>query len=134
MRGPTIEIRHVARGNTRVPFEKIARELLPERYLLSLVLCGDVLSRRMNRTYRKKDYAPNVLSFPLEKYEGEIFINLRKAEREARSFRITPSQRVSHLFVHGCLHLLGFKHGKNMERLEERTLRKFGLKPLSPTT
>ena len=133
MRGPTIEIRHVARGNTRVPFEKIARELLPERYELSLVLCGDALSRRMNRTYRKKDYAPNVLSFPLEKYEGEIFINLRKAEREARALGIPSRERVAHLFAHGCLHLLGFKHGESMERLERRALRKSGFKALSPT-
>ena len=134
MQGPTIGVRHVARGNARVPFKEIAGALLPERYELSLVLCGDALSRRMNRDYRKKDYVPNVLSFPIEKYEGEIFINIRKAEREARSFGLRKEDRMAHLFAHGCLHLLGMKHGERMERLETRTLKKFGFRTISPTT
>jgi len=134
MRGLTIGVRHVARGNARVPFKEIAGALLPERYELSLVLCGDALSRRMNRDYRKKDYVPNVLSFPIEKYEGEIFINIRKAEREARAFGLRKEDRMAHLFAHGCLHLLGMKHGKRMERLEKRTLKRFGFRTISPTT
>jgi len=88
----------------------------------------------MNRAYRKKDYVPNVLSFPIEKYEGEIFLNLRKAEREARSFGLRKEDRIAHLFAHGCLHLLGMKHGERMERLEKRTLKKFGFRTISPTT
>ena len=139
MQGPTIGVRHVARGNARVPFKEIAGALLPERYELSLVLCGDALSRRMNRDYRpgrggKKDYVPNVLSFPIEKYEGEIFLNIRKAEREARSFGLRKEDRIAHLFAHGCLHLLGMKHGERMERLEKRTLKRFGFRTISPTT
>ena len=134
MQGPTIGVQHVARGNARVPFKEIAGALLPERYELSLVLCGDALSRRMNRDYRKKDYVPNVLSFPIEKYEGEIFINIRKAEREARSFGLRKEDRIAHLFAHGCLHLLGMKHGERMERLETRTLKKCGFRTISPTT
>src|SRR3989338_5485677 len=72
----------------RIPYEKLARDVLGSRYELSLVLCGDTLARRMNKTYRlpalklrragKKTYAPNVLSFPLARSEGEIFLNIRK--------------------------------------------------------
>ena len=133
MQGVTLDIRKMTRGAPpRVPFKEMAQELLPERFQLSLVLCGDTLSRRINRTYRppagasKKKYAPNVLSFPLGEYEGEIFLNVQKAGKEAREFGISTRDRVAHLFVHGCLHLLGVKHGIHMERREKQTLKKFG--------
>ncbi|MDO8561682.1 MAG: rRNA maturation RNase YbeY, partial [bacterium] len=109
-----------------IPFEKMAREILGRNYVLSLVLSGDALARRMNRTYRKKDYTPNVLSFPLLKNDGEIFLNVRKAEREARALGIPKRQRIAHLFMHGCLHLAGLPHGKKMDNSEKRILSKFG--------
>jgi len=110
----------------RIPFADIARDILSERYILSLVVCGDTLARRINRAYRKKDYSPNVLSFPLGEYEGEIFLNVRKAEREARAAGISTRERIALLFVHGCLHLRGLQHGAEMEKLEESTLKKSG--------
>jgi len=112
----------------RVPFEKIARTVLGGKYELSLVICGDLLARRMNREYRKKTYKPNVLSFPLSKTEGEIFLNIRKAEREARRFGVSAQARLALLFVHGCFHLKGLRHGRIMERHEARILRRFGYK------
>ena len=122
----SVEIRSTVRvACPHISFEKIAGEILPQGYQLSLVLCGDTLSRRMNRTYRKKDYVPNVLSFPLAKKEGEIFLNVRKAEKEARRFGTTLRARMTLLFVHGCLHLIGVKHGSNMEQREEKMVRKF---------
>ena len=108
----------------QVPFEKIARELLPRDYSLSLVLCGDSLSRRLNRENRKKDYSANVLSFPLSKTEGEIFINVRKAAKEAGTNTINA--RIAHLFVHAILHLKGLKHSDKMDGTEQRILRRFG--------
>ena len=121
------EIRQVVKLRTlRIPFEDMASEVLSQRYVLSLVICGDTLARRINRMYRKKDYSPNVLSFPLGEYEGEIFLNMRKAEREAKAAGISARERVALLFAHGCLHLRGLKHGTEMEKLEENTLKKFG--------
>lgn len=121
------EIRQTVKTGVRsIPFEKIARDILSERYVLSLVICGDTLARRINRTYRKKEYSPNVLSFPLGEYEGEIFLNVRKAEREARAAGISARERIALLFVHGCLHLRGFKHGAKMDTEEQRILKRFG--------
>jgi len=81
----------------------------------------------MNREYRKKTYSPNVLSFPYSAQDGEIFLNVRKAEREARQMGVAVHTRLALLFVHGCYHLKGHLHGVTMERLEQKTLRKFGL-------
>jgi probable rRNA maturation factor len=108
-----------------VSFEKIARAALGPKYELSLVICGDDLARRMNREYRKKSYKPNVLSFPLSTTEGEIFLNVRKAEREARQFGVSVRERTALLFVHGCFHLKGLDHGAKMESAERKLLKRF---------
>lgn len=110
----------------RIPFEAIAKDVLGGHYELSLVVCGDDLATRMNKTYRQKTYSPNVLSFPLEKREGEIFLNVRKAEREAKRASMKTIDRLAHLFVHGCFHLKGEDHGDTMERHESAMLKKYG--------
>jgi probable rRNA maturation factor len=122
----TLDIKSTVPDTVRVPFEKMAAASLPKGYQLSLVICGDDLARRMNAEYRKKTYRPNVLSFPLSETEGEIFLNIRKAEREARSLDIPVRERIALLFVHGCFHLAGHDHGDKMEMLEQKVLRKFG--------
>jgi probable rRNA maturation factor len=125
---PIVEIRTTIRGPVpRIAFEEIARSVLGSAYQLSLVLCGDKLSQRINIAYRKKSYYPNVLSFELDTNEGEIFLNIRKAEREARQFGVTVKQRVALLYVHGLFHLKGLAHGDAMEREEQKVLKKFGL-------
>ena len=91
----------------------------------------------MNKTYRlptlklrqasKKTHTPNVLSFPLGKNEGEIFLNVRQAAREVNAYGTTFPKHLSHLFVHGCFHLKGLSHGRTMEGAEKRVLRRFGM-------
>ena len=113
------------KGSGRIPYEEIAHAILASKYELSLVICGDALARRMNKEYRKKTYKPNVLSFPLSKTEGEIFLNVRSAEREARLYKVPVRDRLAFLFVHGCFHLKGLLHGRTMEGQEQRILRAF---------
>lgn len=120
-----------------MPYAAIARHILGPRYELSLVVCGDALARRMFRAYRapamngraprEKTYASNVLSFPLAADAGELFLNVRKAAREARALGTTPRKRAALLFVHGCYHLKGMTHGDAMERAERAALRRFDL-------
>ena len=125
------------KGAGRIPYEKIARAILVRKYELSLVICSDGLAHGMNKRYRKKNYKPNVLSFPISKREGEIFLNVRKAAREAlpagrQSATLSAKQkraawrnRMALLFVHGCFHLKGLRHGRTMEGQEQRVLRAF---------
>ena len=120
-----VEIKKTVNDNVRLPFAQMAAAALPKGYQLSLVICGDTLAQRMNREYRKKTYRPNVLSFPLSKNEGEIFLNIRKAAREARVMKISANARIAHLFIHGCFHLAGYKHGDRMDALEQKVLRRF---------
>jgi rRNA maturation RNase YbeY len=113
-------------GARRIPYKEIAESILGADYELSLVICGDTLATRMNMEYRKKAYSPNVLSFPLDKQEGEIFLNVRCAEREAKRYGISLRERLTYLYIHGCFHLRGLDHGDAMEREEKRIMKRFG--------
>ncbi len=90
---------------------------------LTLSLCGERKIRKLNRDYRAKDYATDVLSFPVHDdlrgnsfrlpptlELGDLFICHQVAERQAREYEVTWEQEVMHLFCHGFLHLLGFDH------------------------
>ena len=128
-----LDIKTTIRGPVpRISYEAIARDILGNSYQVSLVLCGDRLAKRINQQYRKKSYAPNVLSFEIDENEGEIFLNIRKAEREARAYGTTLQKRAALLFVHGCYHLKGLDHQnendtEKMEAHEQKTLKKFHL-------
>ncbi|MBI5470101.1 rRNA maturation RNase YbeY [Candidatus Kaiserbacteria bacterium] len=121
-----LDIRRTVRSAPSLPYEEITTAVLGKNYDLSLLICGDSLARTVNMKYRRKSYSPNVLSFPYSKIEGEIFLNVRKASREARVGGISDRARMALLFVHGCFHLKGYRHGRTMEREEARVLRKFG--------
>ena len=94
---------------------EIKNKVLGNKYELSLVFIGSTRSRKLNLTYRDKDKPANVLSFPLTKSSGEIFIDLNK----------TKTFSTLHLFIHGLLHLKGMQHGGKMESEEQRLLKLF---------
>ena len=95
--------------------------------------------RALNRHYRGKDYATNVLSFPADLPEGvkmpllgDLVICAPVVAREAREQRKPPQAHYAHLTVHGVLHLLGWDHeddkeAEAMEQLEREILAGLGL-------
>lgn len=110
---------------TGLPFELVKDHILGKKYELSLVFVGDTLSRRLNKEYRGKTYIPNVLTFPIDTKEGEIFINPYRAKIEAKKNDMNFKQYVLFLFIHGLLHLKGMEHSDTMDREEQRLLKKF---------
>ncbi|MEK7579479.1 MAG: rRNA maturation RNase YbeY [Patescibacteria group bacterium] len=104
---------------------RLARDILKTDYALSVIFIGDARSRRLNKTYRGKDEPTNVLAFPLSKKEGELYIALPYALKEARMFGHTPKEHILFLFIHGALHLKGFDHGPQMEKEEKRFMKKW---------
>ncbi|HEX7054188.1 MAG TPA: rRNA maturation RNase YbeY [Burkholderiales bacterium] len=93
---------------------------------LTLRIVGAREGRRLNATFRRKDRATNVLSFPLEG-QGDIVLCHPVIAREARAQGKALAAHYAHLVVHGVLHLRGLRHGRAMERREARLLRAFGL-------
>ncbi|MGR7920402.1 rRNA maturation RNase YbeY [Zobellella denitrificans] len=85
-------------------------------------LVDEAESRELNRDYRGKDYATNVLSFPFEAPPGidlpllgDLVICRQVVEREAAEQNKPLQSHWAHMVVHGCLHLLGFDHIKDDE-------------------
>ncbi len=111
----------------RLPFLKIKEVVLGKTYDLSLVFIGNTRSKTLNKIYRNKDKPANILSFPLSKDEGEIFIDLKEASRNTKIFNRKYKNFVALLFIHGLLHLKGFAHGSKMESEEEKIIKKFNL-------
>jgi probable rRNA maturation factor len=95
--------------------------------------------RALNRHYRGRDYATNVLSFPAELPEGvtlpllgDLVLCAPVVAREAREQKKAVAGHYAHLTVHGVLHLLGWNHEDDreaecMERLEREILAGLGI-------
>src|ERR1035437_553869 len=121
-------VKNTTKGKAPVlPFERIKNAVLGKSYDLSLVFVGDAVSKKLNYIYRQKNKPTNILSFPLSKKEGEIFINLKLARAEANKIGKKYANYVGFLFIHGLLHLKGYDHGKTIEGLEEKYLKRFTL-------
>src|SRR5579863_10542189 len=73
------------------------------------LITGDAEMRRLNREFRGKDYATDVLSFPAAAGArlGDLAISLQRARAQAREFGHAPEQEVRILMLHGLLHLMG---------------------------
>jgi rRNA maturation RNase YbeY len=110
----------------RLPFADIAGDVLGTSYDLSVAFVTPREAARLARTYKGKDYEPNVLSFRLSKNSGEMVISPMVAKREAKSFGTDYRGMLLLLFIHGVFHLKGHSHGGTMERAERRILEKYG--------
>jgi probable rRNA maturation factor len=106
----------------------IKEYVLGKRYDLSVAFLPPKEMREVTLRTKKKDKASNVLSFPLSKTSGEILICKATARTQAKSYGMTPEVFVYYLFIHGLLHLKGFKHGATMEHEERRVMRRFSLR------
>ncbi len=113
------------RSYPKLPYEEIKNDVLGRSYSLSLVFVGPDRARTLNIKSRKKTYVPNVLSFPLDKTHGEIFITSKIAEKEAPARGTTTDGYIGFLFIHAVLHLKGLRHGDTMDRLEKKYYTKY---------
>ncbi len=90
--------------------------------------------RALNRTYRRRDYATNVLTFAYPDQQplyGDIVLCLPVIRTEARRQGKTLEAHLAHLTVHGVLHLQGFDHvtdveAELMEGIETEIVAKLG--------
>ena len=103
------------------------KAVLGKSYNLSVAFIGTKRAQTLNKSYRQKTYVPNVLSFPLDEKNGEIFICPEIAYGEAKDFNLSKDGYIAFLFIHGLLHLKGHDHGDTMEALERRFMKRFAI-------
>jgi probable rRNA maturation factor len=115
---------------------------------LAIVLSDDSAIRTLNRDWRGKNAPTNVLSFPAaapgkgqsaSPYVGDIVIAYQTTAREAVAEGKPFNHHLTHLAIHGFLHLLGYDHendrnAEKMERLERKILKRLAVPdPYAPT-
>ncbi len=85
----------------------------------TIVFVADEVIKKLNRQFRGKNYATDVLSFPSEpeafevdqqKHLGEVVISVQRAAAQARDNGVSFSNEVKQLILHGLLHLSGHDH------------------------
>ncbi len=108
---------------------------------MAIVLTSDAAIRKLNAVYRGKDKPTNVLSFPAGEPHlgplgglplGDVAIAYATVAKEAKEAGKSLKNHLSHMVVHGVLHLLGYDHERmpdavTMERLETEILSELGI-------
>ncbi|HUH60648.1 MAG TPA: rRNA maturation RNase YbeY [Candidimonas sp.] len=131
--------RHAINGIARARSGRDAESAMPpfKAAALTLRLVDEEEGRALNRDYRQRDYATNVLTFeygidPDGIAHGDIVLCVPVLLREAREQNKTLLHHAAHLTLHGVLHALGYDHiepdeASQMEAIEIEILRKLGI-------
>ena len=127
---------------TRVQIRRWIRAALDHSAEITVRFVDEEEARTLNRDYRDKDYATNVLTFEYGETEdhdnsdntlsGDIVICAAVVTQEAAAQRKLLIDHYAHLIVHGALHLQGFDHedatdADIMEIREAAILKRFGI-------
>ncbi len=115
--------------NKDIFFKKICKafpkkyQFLNEKVTLTLLLSNNQNIKKLNKVFRKKNKSTDILSFPLNKkikiskntYLGDIIISYNYLDKPRSQNLKSFKKKVTKLFIHGFLHLLGFDHKKNKD-------------------
>ena len=122
----------LARRSARAFAKRLELEVARGRSFCCLITSDEEL-RRLNRQFRKKDYATDVLSFPAIEPDGalgELAISFDRAKQQAAEHRHAVDEEMAVLMLHGVLHLMGMDHETDrgqMARAERKWRSSLGL-------
>ncbi|MFA5133193.1 MAG: rRNA maturation RNase YbeY [Patescibacteria group bacterium] len=112
--------------------EKIVSAEFKKNGLISIAFVGKETIKRLNKDYRFKDKATDVLTFVMgergDEYLGEILLCLKEIKKRAKVSGKSQEETAVYLIVHGTCHIFGFTHNnkKNTEEMEKREKRILG--------
>ena len=97
--------------------------LKKKNFICTVLLSGPSQIRKLNKKFRKKNKSTDILSFPLDKktkiskntYLGDIIISYNYLDKPRTQDLKSFKEKVTKIFIHGFLHLLGFDHKKNKD-------------------
>jgi probable rRNA maturation factor len=125
---PLVAFRRIPAALNRAEIENFAQHLSKRlRAEFSCLLTTDAELKQLNRQFRNKDYATDVLSFTGTQ---ELAISYQRARAQAAEFGHSVEDEIRILMLHGVLHLLGMDHETDsgaMARREALWRRKLGL-------
>lgn len=104
---------------------------------LSVIFCDNEYIKKLNASFRDKDSATDVLSFPMYDFEGEdelplnpdgsltlgdIVISVERAAEQAKEIGNSTTREIAFLAIHSTLHLLGYDHERSKDDEEAQCL------------
>ena len=115
--------------NKDIFFKKICKafpkkyKFLSKKVTFTLLLSNNRNIKKLNKVFRKKNKSTDILSFPLDKkikiskntYLGDIIISYNYLDKPRSQDLKSFKEKVTKIFIHGFLHLLGFDHKKNKD-------------------
>jgi probable rRNA maturation factor len=100
---------------------------------LTYIFCSDAYLLQINQQYLDHDTYTDIITFDNSEYEGEItgdiFISIPRIQENAALFKVSETDELHRVIIHGALHLLGYKDktpldNKNMTQKEDQYLAK----------
>ena len=115
--------------NKDIFFKKICKafpkkyKFLNKKVTFTLLLSNNKNIKKLNKVFRKKNKPTDILSFPLDKkikisnntYLGDVIISYNHLDKPRSQNLKSFKEKVTKIFIHGFLHLLGFNHKKNKD-------------------
>ena len=115
--------------NKDIFFKKICKafpkkyKFLNKKVTFTLLLSNNKNIKKLNKVFRKKNKSTDILSFPLDKkikiskntYLGDVIISYNHLDKPRSQDLKSFKEKVTKIFIHGFLHLLGFDHKKNKD-------------------
>ena len=117
--------------------ENALGDLGPPNSEISIILVNDDKIRKLNKEYRGKDKATDVLAFPQDEEAlgdqggpllGDVVVSVETARQQAREHCLSDEEELILLVVHGALHLFGYDHDrsiKDKKKMQETTKKIF---------
>ena len=128
--------------NSSELFNKILKNL-PKKYsfknkktIITVLLSNNSKIKKLNKVFRKKNKPTDILSFPIKKkvdnkffYLGDIIISYEFMNKPKKINLIEFKKKVTKIFIHGFLHLMGFNHVKNkdFEKMNNEEIKLYNL-------
>ncbi len=128
--------------NSSELFNKILKNL-PKKYsfknkktIITVLLSNNSKIKQLNKVFRKKNKPTDILSFPIKKkvdnkffYLGDIIISYEFMNKPKKINLIEFKKKVTKIFIHGFLHLMGFNHVKNkdFEKMNNEEIKLYNL-------
>ena len=123
-------------------FNRILKNL-PKKYsfknkkiIVTILLSNNLKIKQLNKTFRKKNKPTDILSFPINKkvnnkifYLGDIIISYEFMNKPKKINFIEFKEKVTKIFIHGFLHLMGYNHKKNkdFEKMNKEEIKLYNL-------
>ena len=123
-------------------FNRILKNL-PKKYsfknkkiIVTVLLSNNLKIKQLNKTFRKKNKPTDILSFPINKkvnnkifYLGDIIISYEFMNKPKKINFIEFKEKVTKIFIHGFLHLMGYNHKKikDFEKMNKEEIKLYNL-------